>query len=45
MSGFPVLRPRRLRRTEGIRTMVRETVVTPADLVLPLFVVPGSEIQ
>ncbi|HET7712096.1 MAG TPA: porphobilinogen synthase [Thermoanaerobaculia bacterium] len=35
-------RPRRLRRTEGIRTLVRETVVTPADLIYPLFVVPNS---
>ncbi|MGH9458987.1 MAG: porphobilinogen synthase [Thermoanaerobaculia bacterium] len=36
------LRPRRLRRTEGVRAMVRETAVTPADLIHPLFVVPDS---
>jgi len=36
------LRPRRLRRTEGIRALVRETVVRPEDLIYPLFVVPPS---
>ena len=35
-------RPRRLRRTESIRTLVRETVVRPEDLIYPLFVVPDS---
>jgi porphobilinogen synthase len=35
-------RPRRLRRTESIRTLVRETVVRPEDLIYPLFVVPQS---
>jgi porphobilinogen synthase len=35
-------RPRRLRRSEGIRALVRETVVRPEDLIYPLFVVPGS---
>ena len=35
-------RPRRLRRTEGIRSLVRETVVRPEDLIYPLFVVPDS---
>ncbi len=38
----PRSRPRRLRRTEAIRSMVRETTVTPADLILPLFVVPDD---
>ena len=37
-----VRRPRRLRRTEGIRAMVRETVVRPEDLVYPLFIVPNA---
>jgi porphobilinogen synthase len=37
-----VNRPRRLRRTEGIRSMVRETTVRPEDLIYPLFVVPNS---
>jgi porphobilinogen synthase len=35
-------RPRRLRRSEGLRSMVRETVVLPEDLIYPLFVVPNS---
>jgi porphobilinogen synthase len=35
-------RPRRLRRTEAIRSLVRETVVRPEDLIYPLFVVPDS---
>jgi porphobilinogen synthase len=35
-------RPRRLRRTESIRTLVRETVVHPEDLIYPLFVVPPT---
>jgi len=37
-----VRRPRRLRRTEAIRSMVRETVVRPEDLIYPLFVVPNT---
>ena len=36
------IRPRRNRRTAALRAMVRETHLTPADLVLPLFVVDGS---
>ncbi|HKB81492.1 MAG TPA: porphobilinogen synthase [Thermoanaerobaculia bacterium] len=35
-------RPRRLRRTESIRSLVRETVVRPEDLIYPLFVVPEN---
>jgi porphobilinogen synthase len=35
-------RPRRLRRSESIRALVRETVVRAKDLIYPLFVVPGS---
>jgi porphobilinogen synthase len=35
-------RPRRLRRTESIRALVRETVVRPEDLIYPLFVVPDN---
>jgi len=35
-------RPRRLRRTPLIRTLVEETVVTAADLIQPLFVVDGE---
>ena len=41
MSGFPVIRPRRLRRSEAIRRMVRETQLSVNDLVAPLFVREG----
>jgi porphobilinogen synthase len=37
-----VERPRRNRRTDAIRRMVRETLVTPADFVAPLFVMEGK---
>jgi len=45
MPKFPAYRPRRLRRTEPIRSLVRETVVHPSDLVLPLFVVEGTGVR
>ncbi len=41
-AGALTRRPRRLRRTAGIRAMVRETVVRPEDLICPLFVVPNQ---
>jgi len=40
---FPAYRPRRLRRTENLRRMVRETVLTIDQLAYPLFVVPGQD--
>jgi porphobilinogen synthase len=43
--AFPVNRPRRLRRTETLRRMVRETRLTPDDLILPLFVCPGRSVK
>ncbi len=36
-------RPRRLRQTEWSRRMVRENVITPADLIWPLFVADGAK--
>jgi porphobilinogen synthase len=45
MPAHPAFRPRRLRRGEAIRSLVRETEVTPADLVLPLFAVPGQGVR
>jgi porphobilinogen synthase len=45
MSPFPVHRPRRLRRTEALRALVRETHVDHARLVQPLFVVPGHGVE
>lgn len=38
-----VHRPRRLRRTGALRRMVRETVLTVADLIYPMFVMEGIE--
>lgn len=38
-------RPRRLRRTPALRTMVRETSLRPADFIYPLFVAHGSQIR
>lgn len=45
MSVFPVYRPRRLRRTEALRRMVRETVLSVDDLIYPLFVVHGQGVK
>ena len=42
---FPMRRPRRLRRSETIRRMVRETVLQVDDLIMPLFVVHGRGIR
>jgi len=39
---FPDYRARRMRRTEKLRAMVRETRLSAADFIYPLFVVPGS---
>lgn len=40
--AFPINRPRRLRMSPTLRHMIRETVLTPHDFVLPLFVVQGK---
>lgn len=42
--GFPEYRPRRLRRNENFRRMVRETRLSVDNLIMPLFVVPGSRV-
>ena len=42
---FPVHRPRRLRRTESLRRLVRETHLVPEQLVLPLFVRAGTKLR
>jgi porphobilinogen synthase len=42
---FPTERPRRLRRGERLRAMVRETRLSPERLVYPLFVVPGQGVR
>ncbi len=45
MSVFPQLRLRRLRRTDSLRALVRETRVDSGDLIYPLFVVEGSGVK
>jgi porphobilinogen synthase len=44
MTGYPLSRPRRLRRSEALRRLVRETSPSGARYILPLFIVPGSGI-
>jgi len=43
--GFPQTRMRRLRRTEALRRMVRETRMLARDLIMPYFVVAGSGVR
>jgi porphobilinogen synthase len=43
MSPFPASRPRRLRATPALRALMRETTLTPGDLVAPLFVKEGID--
>jgi len=43
--GYPAVRLRRTRRTPLLRRMVRETRLTAANLVLPLFVCPGEGVE
>jgi porphobilinogen synthase len=43
--SFPTHRYRRLRLTESLRDMVRETSLDPADFIAPLFVVPGEGVR
>ncbi|MBI1996324.1 MAG: porphobilinogen synthase, partial [Deltaproteobacteria bacterium] len=40
---YPKYRPRRLRRNERIRELIRETSVSPKNLIYPLFVGPGKD--
>src|SRR5437764_15411808 len=43
--AFPATRLRRLRRTGALRSMVRETRLTPENFVYPLFVCPGEGVR
>jgi porphobilinogen synthase len=43
--SFPSVRMRRMRRSEALRRLVRETRLSRDDLVLPLFAVPGSGVR
>ncbi len=42
---YPLRRNRRLRTSEAIRSLVRETVITPNDFIVPLFVVEGKGVR
>jgi porphobilinogen synthase len=42
---FPLVRMRRMRRTEALRSLVRETRLEPGQLIYPLFVCPGEGIR
>jgi len=42
---FPVTRMRRMRRTEALRSLVRETHLQPKALIYPLFLVPGEGVR
>jgi porphobilinogen synthase len=43
--SFPTHRPRRLRRNEALRSMVRETRLTTTGLIYPMFVCPGKSVR
>ena len=43
--AFPTHRLRRLRATEPLRSLVRETALAPDDFILPLFVCPGEGVR
>jgi len=45
MPVFPQLRFRRLRRTEALRSLVRENQLETGDLIYPLFIVEGKGIK
>jgi porphobilinogen synthase len=42
---FPVVRPRRLRKNDTVRRMVRETSLSPDDFIYPLFVTYGKNVR
>lgn len=44
-AGYPALRGRRLRMTDAMRRLVRETELNPADFLYPMFLVPGEGIR
>ena len=43
--SFPETRMRRLRRSESLRALVRETSLDPGDLIYPLFICPGQGVR
>src|SRR5436190_17567793 len=45
LMAFPATRLRRLRRTQALRDLVRESELAPAHLIQPLFVVAGEGVR
>ncbi len=45
MPSFPQIRLRRLRKSEALRALVRETQIDPGDFIYPLFIVEGKGIK
>ena len=43
--SFPTHRPRRLRRSEALRGLVRETRLSAAGFIYPMFVCPGEKVR
>src|SRR5258707_12127290 len=43
--SFPAHRPRRLRRTEALRGLVRETQLSTTGLIYPMVVCPGGKVR
>jgi len=43
--AFPITRPRRLRMNPAVRAMVRETRLSPEQMIYPLFVCPGKGVR
>src|SRR5690606_27220163 len=42
---YPLRRNRRLRTGESIRSLVRETILSPNDFIVPLFIVEGKQVK
>ncbi|MGD9213019.1 MAG: porphobilinogen synthase, partial [Desulfobacteraceae bacterium] len=42
---FPDYRPRRMRRNAALRRMIRETVLSPDDMIMPLFAIDGKGVK
>ncbi|MCH8897010.1 MAG: hypothetical protein IIC33_01760 [Chloroflexi bacterium] len=45
MAGFPDIRLRRVRELEPLRSLVRETRLTPANFIYPLFITHGQGVR
>src|SRR5712672_1316348 len=43
--SFPAHRPRRLRRTEALRGLIRETNLSTTSFIYPMFVCPGNKVR